>query len=221
MAEIPSLNATVRADTGKGAARRARAEGLVPGVVYGGNEDPQPINVKFNELLKMLKAGKFMSTLLDLKMEGVDQRVICRGVQRDVVKDLPTHIDLLRLKRTSRIKLFVPVEFTNEDECVGIKKGGVLTVVRGEVEMEVTAGDIPEALTVDLTQYDVGDTVTIADIDLPEGTKTVIQGRDFVIANVSAPSSLRSSDDEDEAEAGDAEAAEGEDSSADDEATEE
>lgn len=221
MAEIPSLNATVRADTGKGAARRARAEGFVPGVVYGGNEDPQPINVKFNELLKMLKAGKFMSTLLDLKMEGVDQRVICRGVQRDVVKDLPTHIDLLRLKRTSRIKLFVPVEFTNEDECVGIKKGGVLTVVRGEVEMEVTAGDIPEALTVDLTQYDVGDTVTIADIDLPEGTKTVIQGRDFVIANVSAPSSLRSSDDEDEAEAGDAEAAEGEDSSADDEATEE
>lgn len=216
MAEIPSLNAAVRADTGKGAARRARTAGFVPGVVYGGGEDPQPINVKYNELFKMLKAGKFMSTLLDLKMDGIDQRVICRGVQRDVVKDLPTHIDLLRLKRTSRIKLFIPVEFTNEEECVGIKKGGVLTVVRGEVEMEVTAGDIPEQLTVDLTNYDVGDTITIADIELPEGTKTVIQGRDFVIGNVAAPSSLRSSD-EDEGEDGEAtEAAEGDDADAGD-----
>lgn len=219
MAEIPSLNAAVRADTGKGAARRARTAGFVPGVVYGGGEDPQPINVKFNELFKMLKAGKFMSTLLDLKMDGVDQRVICRGVQRDVVKDLPTHIDLLRLKRTSRIKLFVPVEFTNEEECVGIKKGGVLTVVRGEVEMEVTAGDIPEQLTVDLTEYDVGDTITIADIELPEGTKTVIQGRDFVIGNVAAPSSLRSAD-EDEEDGEATEAAEGEEDSAEEAAEE-
>lgn len=199
MADIPSLAATLREDTGKGAARRARSEGLVPGVVYGGNEAPVAINVKFNELFKMLKAGKFMSTLLDLKMEGVDQRVICRAVQRDVVKGLPTHIDLLRLKRNSRINLFVPVEFINEEECPGIKRGGVLTVVRGEVELQVTAGDIPDHLTVDLAEYDVGDTITISNIELPKGTRTIIQGRDFVIANVAAPSSLRSSD-EDEAE---------------------
>lgn len=197
MADIPSLAATLREGTGKGAARRARSEGLVPGVIYGGNEAPVAINVKFNELFKMLKAGKFMSTLLDLKMEGVDQRVICRAVQRDVVKGLPTHIDLLRLKRNSRINLFVPVEFINEEDCPGIKRGGVLTVVRNEVELQVTAGDIPDHLTVDLSSYDVGDTITIANIDLPEGTRTIIQGRDFVIANVSAPSSLRSSDDDD------------------------
>ena len=109
---------------------------------------------------------------------------------------MPTHIDLLRLKRTSRINLFVPVDFINEETCPGIKRGGVLTVVRNEVEMQVTAGDIPDHLTVDLANYDVGDTVTISDIDLPDGTRTIIQGRDFVIANISAPSSLRSSDDE-------------------------
>ncbi len=201
MADIPSLHATLREGTGKGAARRARSEGLVPGVVYGGNEDPVAVNVKFNELFKMLKAGKFMSTLLDLKMDGVDQRVICRGVQRDVVKGLPTHIDLLRLKRNSRINLFIPVEFINEEECPGIKRGGVLTVVRGEVELQVTAGEIPDHLTVDLSKYDVGDTITISNVDLPSGTRTIIQGRDFVIANVAAPSSLRSADeDEDEAE---------------------
>lgn len=208
MADILPLHAEVREDTGKGAARRARTEGLVPGVIYGGGEDPQPITVKYNELFKMLKAGKFMSTLLDLKMKGVDQRVICRGVQRDPVKGLPTHIDLLRLKRTSRIKLFVPVEFLNEEECAGIRQGGVLTVVRNEVELEVTAGDIPDALTIDLTDYEVGDSFTIADIELPEGAKTVIQGRDFVIGNISAPSSLRSADDD--ADEADTEAAEGE-----------
>ena len=209
-AELPTLNVELREGTGKGAARAARREGLVPGVIYGGDEPPVAINVKFNELFKMLKAGRFMSTLLDLKMKGVDQRVICRGVQRDVVKDLPTHIDLLRLKRTSRINIFVPVEFANEEECAGLKRGGVLTIVRNEVEMQVTAGDIPDSLSVDLTNFDVGDTITIADVDLPKGTKTVIQGRDFVLGNIAAPSSLRSSDDEDETDADtDAEAAEG------------
>ena len=198
MADIPSLHATLRDGTGKGAARRARNEGQVPGVIYGGNEAPVAINVKYNELFKMLKAGKFMSTLLDLKMDGVDQRVICRAVQRDVVKGLPTHIDLLRLKRNSRINLFIPVNFINEDACPGIKRGGVLTIVRPDVELQVTAGEIPEELTVDLSKYDVGDTITISDIELPSGTRTIIQGRDFVIGNISAPSSLKSSDDEEE-----------------------
>jgi large subunit ribosomal protein L25 len=166
-----------------------------------------PINVKFNQLLKMLKAGRFMSTLLDLKMEGVDQRVICRGVQRDPVKDLPTHIDLLRLRRTSQINLFIPVEFLGEEDSPGLKRGGVLTVVRPEVELIVTAGDIPEQLTVDLTGLDVGDTVTISNINLPEGAKPTID-RDFVIANITAPSGLRSADGE--ADDGDEAAAEGE-----------
>ena len=201
---IPDLNATVRAGTGKGAARQARREGLVPGVVYGGGEDPQPINVKYNELIKRLKAGKFLSTLYNLKIEGQDDvRVICRNVQRDVVKDLPTHLDLMRLRRTSRINLFIPVEFTGQEESVGLKRGGVLTVVRNEVELKVTAGDIPESIKVDLSELDVGDVVTISSIDLPEGTRPMITDRDFVIANISAPSSLKSADDEDTEEAAD------------------
>ena len=194
--EIPDLKAQVRTGTGKGAARQARRDGMVPGIVYGGGSDPVAINIPFNKLFQKLKAGRFMSTLWNLKVEGQDDvRVICRGVQRDVVKDLPTHIDLMRLKRTSRVNLFVPVEFVNEDAAPGIKKGGVLTVVRPEVELSVIAGDIPEQLTADVTGLEVGDTITISSITLPEGARPTID-RDFVIANISAPSGLRSSENE-------------------------
>jgi len=210
--EIPDLIAEAREGTGKGAARTARRNGMVPGVVYGGGVDPQPIQIKFNELFKKLKAGRFMSTLFNLKVEGQeDVRVICRSVQRDVVKDLPTHLDLMRLRRTSKVNLFIPVEFVNDETAPGIKKGGVLTVVRPEVELRVTAGEIPDHITVDLSGLEVGDTVTISSVDLPSGAKPTID-RDFVIANISAPSGLRSSeneeDDGEEAEAPAAEAAE-------------
>ena len=205
--KIPDLNATVRTGTGKGAARQARRNGDVPGIVFGGDTDPLPINIPFNVLLKSLKAGRFKSTLFNLKVEGHDDvRVICRDVQRDVVKDLPTHLDLMRLRRTTKIALFIPVEFINEEEAPGIKRGGVLTVVRNEVELVVTAGDIPEKIIVDLAGMDVGDTATISSVDLPAGAKATID-RDFVIANISAPSSLKSSEGEGEDEG--EEAAEG------------
>ena len=200
--EIPDLVALERTGTGKGAARQARRDGMVPGIVFGGEKEPLPIQLQFNELFKRLKQGRFKSTLFNLKVEGHDDvRVICRDVQRDVVKDLPTHVDFMRLRRTTKVNLFIPVEFLNEGAAPGIKRGGVLTVVRPEVELVVTAGDIPEKLTVDLTGLNIGDTVTISDITLPEGTKPTID-RDFVIANISAPSGLRSSDNEEgEAEA--------------------
>jgi large subunit ribosomal protein L25 len=200
--QIPDLIATERAGTGKGAARQARRENLVPGVVYGGGAEPIAINIKFNELLKRLKAGRFLSTLFNLKIEGhEDVRVICRSVQRDVVKDLPIHLDLMRLRRTSRVNLFIPVEFINDEAAPGIKRGGVLTVVRPEVELEVTAGDIPEKITVDLAGLNIGDIVHISDVTLPEGSKPTITGRDFVIANISAPSGLRSAEAEEGEEA--------------------
>ncbi|PRY79613.1 large subunit ribosomal protein L25 [Yoonia maritima] len=199
--KIPDLNAKVRAGTGKGAARQARRDGDVPGIVYGGGAEPQSISIPFNYLLTMLRKGRFMSTLFNLKVEGQeDVRVICRGVQRDVVKDLPRHIDLMRLKRTSRVKLFIPVEFVNADTCPGIKKGGTLTVVRNEVELDVLAGDIPDHLTIDLASHEMGDTIHISEVTLPEGAKSVID-RDFVIANIAAPRTL-AADDEDEAEEG-------------------
>jgi len=210
---IPDLHAQERTGTGKGAARTARREGMVPGIVFGGDVDPLPINIPFNVLLKQLKQGRFKSTLFNLKIEGQeDVRVICRDVQRDVVKDLPTHLDLMRLRRTTKIKLFIPVDFINEEDCPALRKGGVLTVIRNEVELIVTAGDIPEALIVDLSKIEnVGDTVTISDIELAKGSKLTITDRDFMICNVSAPSALKSdSGDEDEEEDA-TEVAEGED----------
>ncbi len=199
MAENTTLNASIRAGTGKGAARAARREKMVPGIVYGGGEEPTPINVNFNELFKMLKAGGFLSSLLTLVIDGKEQRVICRGVQRDVVKDLPLHVDFLRLSAKSRINLMIPVRFLNEETSVGLKKGGTLVVVRNEVELKVTAGDIPDHLEVDLADTDIGDTIHMSDITLPKGTRPMIMDRDFVIANIGASKTVDLDDDEDEA----------------------
>ncbi len=208
MAENVILNATARAGTGKGAARAARRENLVPGIVYGGGSEPTAINLKFNELIKMLKAGGFLSTLLTLKVDGKDERVICRGVQRNVVNDLPIHVDFLRLSSKSRINLMIPVQFTNEDESAGLKKGGTLVVVRNEVELKVTAGNIPDHLEVDLLNVEIGDTIHMSDITLPEGTRPMITDRDFVIANIGAPKTVDLDDDDDESTEGEAPAAE-------------
>jgi len=197
--EIPDLIATARTGTGKGAARSSRREGRVPGVVYGGGSDPLPIDFEYYYIFNKLKAGRFKSQLWNLKVEGQDDvRVICRDVQRDVVRDLPIHVDLMRLRRTSRIALYIHVEFVNHAAAPGLKRGGTLTVVRPEVELSVIAGDIPEKITVDLTGLQIGDVVHIEDIPLPAGAKPTV-ARNFVIANIAAPSGLRSA----EAEEGD------------------
>lgn len=188
--EIVDLNAEVRTGTGKGAARQARREGYVPGIIYGDGQEPSPIKVKYNYLLTKLRQGRFLQTLFNLKVEGQpDVHVICRGVQRDVVKDLPTHVDFMRIHDDSRINLFIHVEFVNQDASPGLKRGGTLTVVRPEVELEVTAGDIPDHITVDLTGKVIGDVIHIDDVALPKGAKPTI-ARNFVIANIAAPSGL-------------------------------
>ena len=194
--EIPDLVALERTGTGKGAARQARRAGMVPGIVFGGDTDPLPINLPFNKLLKMLKAGRFKSTLFNMKVDGhEDVRVICRDVQRDVVKDLPTHVDFMRLRRTTKINLFIGVDVEGEDVSPGLKKGGVLSLVRPEVELVVTAGDIPESISIDVSEAEVGDSITISSVTLPTGAKPTID-RDFVIATITAPSGLRSSENE-------------------------
>ena len=198
--EIPNLEAFARSGTGKGAARKSRREGMVPGVVYGGGAEPMALEMPLNKLLKRLKQGRFLSTLFNLQVEGQeDVRVICRDVQRDVVKDLPVHLDLMRLRRTSRVDLFINVEFINQDTCTGIKRGGVLTIVRPEVELSVIAGDIPDHITVDLEGLAIGDIIHINDVTLPEGAKPTID-RNFVIANISAPSGLKSQGGDDDEE---------------------
>ncbi len=197
--EIPDLHAQERTGTGKGAARAVRRAHLVPGIVFGGDLDPLPIQMPYNELIRRLKKGRFKSTLFNLKVDGhEDVRVICRDVQRDVVKDLPTHVDFMRLRRTTKINLFIHVDFEGEEECKALRKGGVLTIVRPEIEVLVTAGDIPERIVVDLTKMEnIGDTMTISMVDLPAGAKPTID-RDFVICNISAPSALKSQEDEED-----------------------
>ena len=194
--EIPDLEAVVRTGTGKGAARQARREGNVPGIVYGDGKEPIAINLNYNYLLKRLKQGRFLQTLFNLKVDGQkDQHVICRGVQRDVVKDLPTHVDFMRIHDESRINLFIHVDFVNADKAPGLKRGGTLTVIRHEVELEVLAGDIPDHITVDLEGRQIGDVIHIEDIALPKGVRPTV-ARNFAVANIAAPSGLAASAEE-------------------------
>ena len=188
--DIADLIVEKRTGTGKGAARQARRAGKVPGVVYGDNHGPMPIQIDYYPLLKRLKAGRFLQTLFNLKVDGEpDVHVICRAVQRDVVKDQPTHVDFMRLHDESRIVLHIHVDFIGQDASPGLKRGGTLTVVRHEVELEVMAGDIPDHVTVDLTGKTIGDVIHINDVILPEGAIATI-ARNFVIANIAAPAGL-------------------------------
>lgn len=194
--EAEDFIAAVRTGTGKGAARQARREGNVPAIVYGDGKEPVALNIAYNYLLKRLKQGRFLQTLFNLKVEGQpDVHVICRGVQRDVVKDLPTHVDFMRIHDDSKIELFIHVEFINHEASPGLKRGGTLTVIRHEVELEVTASDIPDHITVDLTGKQIGDVIHINDIELPAGVKPTVS-RNFAVANIAAPSGLAASAEE-------------------------
>lgn len=206
MSKVNVLPATARAGVGKGAARAARREGNVPAVVYGGGENPIAVNVRQNELLKALKRGKFLSSLLELDVEGEKIRVVPRDVQRDVVLDLPIHVDFLRLSERSRINLYIPVEFINHGACPGLKKGGVLNIVRHDVELRVRAGAIPEKLVCDLSGVNIGDSIHISAIDIPSGATPIIADRDFTVATIAAPSGLAAAGDDEEEGAAEEEA---------------
>ncbi len=197
--EAPDFIASVRTGTGKGAARQARRAGNVPGIVYGDGKDAVPLNVNYHYLLKRLRQGRFLQTLFNLKVEGQpDTHVICRAVQRDVVKDLPTHVDFMRIHDESRINLFIHVDFINADKAPGLKRGGTLTVMRSEVELEVMAGDIPDHITVDLDGKQIGDVIHINDVEVPKGSRPTV-ARNFAIANIAAPSGLAAAAEEEEA----------------------
>jgi large subunit ribosomal protein L25 len=208
------IEATTRKASGKGAARAARRENLVPAVVYGDNKPAVPINIKYNDLIRALKAGRFLSKLITLRVDGEDNRVICRSVQRDVVKDLPIHADFLRLSRTARIALYIPVEFENRDESPGLKRGGVLNIVRHTIELRCLAEAIPEYLEADLTGLDIGDTVHVSAIPLPEDVELTVD-RDFTVATIVGQMAEEPEEEEEEEaegeEAAEAEEGEGED----------
>lgn len=200
-----TLDVAVREKGGKGAARTARRAGMVPGVIYGGKKTPVMINVNGSVLLKHLKAGKFLSTLLTLTHGDGKDTVLCRDVQRDKLNGLPIHVDFMRVSASQKVEVFVPVVYLNEEDCKGIKQGGSLVEVRPEVELRVPANAIPEQLELDLTPFEIGDVIHISNFTLPKGAEPVIDDRDFVVANISAPMSEEVEEDEDAmAEAGDA-----------------
>jgi len=206
----------VRERTGTGGARETRREGWVPGVLYGGGKDPVAIRLRKNEILKAVNAGTLKSTLVNIDVPGQSdlQKVIPRDVQLDPVKDQPLHVDMLRVSEKTRINVEVAVRFLNDEESPGIKKGGVLNVVRHTVEVIAPATAIPDVLEFDIAQTDVGETVTISQTTLPKGVTPVISDRDFTVATITAPSALRSSENEADGEDDEAEATEG--ASADD-----
>ena len=188
MADIATLSAEPRENLGKGASRAARRDGRVPAVIYGLGKEPVSVTLPFNRVLKEVSTGRFTSTLFDLQIGNQTERVIPKDVQVDVVKDFPVHIDFLRLDRDAKVNVEVVVHFLNEDDAPGLKRGGVLNVVRYDVELSCPAESIPEFIEADLAGLDIGDSVHISDIALPEGVEPTITDRDFTIATIAAPS---------------------------------
>lgn len=191
MAELKKLAASVRSGTGKGAARSVRREGRIPGVVYGGGEAAQPISLDYKTVNQAIYAGRFLTTIFEIDIDGKTERVIPRDYQLDVVKDTPLHVDFLRLKAGSRLRVDVPVHFVNVDTAPGVKRGGSLNVVRHTVEMWAPADAIPEFITADLAGFDINDSLHISAVKLPEGCKPTIADRDFTIATIAAPSGMK------------------------------
>lgn len=184
MSQEITFNVTVRDRTGKGGAREARRNGLVPGVLYGGGQDPVAINLKQNEVIKAINTGQFLASTATLVHEGKKQLVIPQAIQMHPVTDQPQHVDLYRVRADQTITVEVAVNFLNEEKSPGLKKGGALNVVRHAVELNVRADSIPDSLEADLTGLDIGDNVKISNITLPEGAEPTITDRDFTIASI-------------------------------------
>ena len=187
MADIHSLAATSRPVVGKGPARAARREGFVPAIVYGNNDDPMLVNIERKALEQELHKEGFFTRLIDVKFEGKNHRVLPREIQFHPVTDTPLHVDFLRFSADRMITAEVPVHFENEDESPGLKRGGVLNIVRHEIEVQCTADRIPQAITIDLTGYEIGDAVHANTITLPDAVSFAIADRDFTIATIAAP----------------------------------
>ncbi len=187
MAETKKLAAAVRSGTGKGAARSVRREGRIPGVVYGGGEAPTPISLDKKQLTQLIFVGHFLTTIFELDIDGKKERAIPRDYQLDVVKDFPLHVDFLRLKPGSRLRVNVPVHFINQEASPGLKRGGTLNIVYHAVEMWVPADNIPEAITADLAGLEFNDSLHISAIPLPEGCKPTNPDKNFTVASLNPP----------------------------------
>jgi large subunit ribosomal protein L25 len=178
------LNVEKRERTGTGGARATRKSGLIPGILYGGARGAIPIEIKAKDVEMALRSGKFLSHMVELDHQGEKQPVIPRAIQFHPVTDKPIHVDLYRVEENAEIAIDVVVHFKNHAESPGLKRGGVLNVVRHTIKLKVKANKIPEEIVVDLTGLDIGDSIHISQIKLPEGARPVIRDRDFTVATV-------------------------------------
>jgi large subunit ribosomal protein L25 len=184
MAEAIELKAWSRGRTGTGGARAIRREGRIPGIVYGGKDAPINISLETKEVSKQIKTGHFQSTVYMIDMDGTKIRAIPRDVQVDPIRDFPIHVDFMRLAKDAVVDVDVPVHFLNEGASPGLKRGGVLNIVRHEIALRCPADSIPESIEIDLTGTEIGDSIHISAVALPEGTTPTITDRDFTVATI-------------------------------------
>ncbi len=199
------LKAQPRDRTGKGAARELRRNSMVPAVIYGDKKDPLAIALPQKELTMRLHAGGFLTTVATIDVDGKKHQVLPKDYQTDPVRDFIVHVDFLRISKNSKVVVNVPVHFENEDASPGLKRGGVLNIVRHEVELECPATAIPDYIQVDLSGVNIGDSIHISHVTLPENTKPTITDRDFTIATVAGSSAMKSEENEANEEADEAE----------------
>ncbi|WP_157216224.1 50S ribosomal protein L25/general stress protein Ctc [Flavisphingomonas formosensis] len=203
MSDVLTLSAEARERAGKGASRQHRRDGRVPAVIYGNKENPVAIHLEERALVKILNTGHFMNSVVMIDIGGKKTRTLPKDVQFHPVTDRPLHVDFLRISEHAKVHVNVPVVFTDEEESPGIKRGGVLNIVRHELDLVCDAAEIPSEITISLNGLEVGDSIHISNVTLPRGAESGIEERDFTIATIVAPSALKSSEGEAEAEAGD------------------
>ena len=216
MSDLTSISASRRENVGKGAARAARRAGVIPGVVYGAGSDPISVGIQELELNRLINQTGFFSQLFQLDIAGDKMNVLARDLQLHPVTDRAMHVDFLRVAANASVTLSVPAAFINEDECPGLREGGILNVVRYDIEVSCRPNAIPEQIEVDLTGFQVGDSIHISSVTLPPGVEVTITDRDFTIATIAAPTKVVETADEVSSESDVAESSdEGEDSSED------
>ncbi|MGB1864368.1 MAG: 50S ribosomal protein L25/general stress protein Ctc [Candidatus Puniceispirillum sp.] len=212
MSDTTTISAEQRERVGKGSARAARRAGLVPAVIYGDKKEPLGINMSSREITKIVHQPGIFGRLLNIEVGGKKNTVLTRDIQFHPVSDVIMHMDFLRVSGSAKVAVGVPVEFINEDICPALKIGGVLNVVRHEVELNCPATDIPEKITIDLDGLKIGDSIHISAIELPEGVEPTITDRDFTVATLQSPGGGVKNEDED---------VEGEETEAEEETSEE
>jgi large subunit ribosomal protein L25 len=191
MPEIISLNAEPRPNAGKGAARATRRSGRVPGIVYGDKKEPVLISLEPRELARALAKPGFFATLADVKVDGTTHRTLPRDVQYHPVSDAALHVDFMRVAAGAQVTVMVPVAFINHERSVGLRRGGILNIVRHAIEMICSVDNIPDRVVVDLDGLDIGDSIHIAAVEVPPGARPAIHQRDFTIASIAASSAVK------------------------------